>query len=128
RSAPAPSHEPSRGTRRGAAARGRRRTDRHAGTLVLIGGACDPSGAALGAFIDLADGRDSGKIVGLTTASSDPRESARTWLADFRAVGVRNVEFPIVDRRDAAQDRRVAEMLREASGIFLGGGDQIHLV
>ncbi len=107
---------------------GRRRTDRHAGTLVLIGGACDPRGRALGAFIDLARARDGGRIVGITTASSDPRESARTWLADFNRAGVTNVEIPIIDRRDIAQDRRVAEMVRSASGIFLGGGDQVHLV
>lgn len=107
---------------------GRRRTDRHAGTLVLIGGACDPRGRALGSFIDLAHGRDGGRIVVITTASSDPRESARTWLADFNRAGVANVEVPIVDRRDVAQDARVADMIASAAGIFLGGGDQVHLV
>jgi cyanophycinase len=106
----------------------RRRSDRHAGTLVLIGGACDPTGGALGAFIDLANARNGGRIVGLTTASSHPKHSARTWLADFRAAGVTNVEFPVVDRRDAAQDRGVAQMVESAEGIFLGGGDQVHLV
>jgi cyanophycinase len=106
----------------------RRRTDRHAGTLVLIGGACDPLGGALDAFIQGADARADGRIVGITTASVDPRESARQWLADFKLAGVKNIEFPIVDRRDRAQDRRIAEMVRSASGIFLGGGDQVHLV
>jgi cyanophycinase len=95
---------------------------------VLIGGACDPTGGALAAFIDLANAREGGRIVGLTTASRDPRESARTWLADFKTAGVSNVEIPIVDRRNLAQDRRVAEMVSSASGIFLGGGDQVHLV
>jgi cyanophycinase len=116
------------GGQEGVQALSRRRTDRHAGTLVLIGGACDPGGTVLGSFIDRADGRGSGYIVGLTTASSNPRRSARGWLADFEAAGVQNVDFPVIDRRDAAQDRRVAEMLRSASGIFLGGGDQVHLV
>jgi cyanophycinase len=115
-------------TSRPARSRSRRRTDRHAGKLVLIGGAIDPTGRALGSFIDLARTHGDGKIVGLTTASSDPRESAKTWLADFRAAGVSNVEFPIVEHRNQAQDRQVAAMLRSASGIFLGGGDQVHLV
>ncbi|MDR0786622.1 MAG: cyanophycinase [Gemmatimonadota bacterium] len=107
---------------------GRRRTDRHEGALVLIGGACDPRGQALGSFIDLAGARSGGRIVVLTTASSDPRGSAHVWLADFHRAGVTNVEIPVVDRRDVAQDSRVADMIRSASGIFLGGGDQVHLV
>lgn len=95
---------------------------------MLIGGACDPNGRAFGSFIDLSRARDGARIVGLTTASSDPRESARTWLADFQAAGATHVEIPIVDRREVAQDPVVAEMIRSASGIFLGGGDQVHLV
>jgi cyanophycinase len=95
---------------------------------VLIGGACDPRGPALGSFIDLAREREGGRIVVLTTASSSPRESARNWLADFRRAGVTHVEAPIIDRRDVAQDSRVAKLVSSASGIFLGGGDQVHLV
>ncbi|HEU0054575.1 MAG TPA: cyanophycinase, partial [Longimicrobium sp.] len=106
----------------------RRRTDRHHGTLVLIGGACDPLGAAFGSFIDLAGGRRGGRIVGLTTASMDPAGSARDWLTSFAEAGAGHVEIPIVDSRDRAQDRKVAKMLLEADGVFLGGGDQVHLV
>ncbi|HEU4641026.1 MAG TPA: cyanophycinase [Gemmatimonadaceae bacterium] len=106
----------------------RRRSDERAGTLVLIGGACDPRGPALGAFLDLTGARDEGRIVGFTTASSRPLESARAWSQDFALAGARNVELPIVDRRDRAQDPRIAEMVREARGIFLGGGDQVKLV
>jgi cyanophycinase len=106
----------------------RRRGDRHGGTLVLIGGACDPNGGALGAFVEAAHGRDGGRIVGLTTASADPRGAAREWLEAFTRAGASRVEIPIVDSRDRAQDRKVAAMVRDADGIFLGGGDQVHLV
>lgn len=106
----------------------RRRTDRHAGKLVLIGGACEPDGAALGAFLDICGARDGGKIVGLTTASADPGGSARSWLDAFRTAGATHVEIPILDRRDRAQDRRIVSMIEQADGIFLGGGDQVHLV
>jgi cyanophycinase len=106
----------------------RRRTDETGGTLVLIGGACTARGAALGAFVDRADARHGGRVVGLTTASADPLGSALAWKDDFAAAGVKNIEFPIVDRRDRAQDERIARMVREARGIFLGGGDQVHLV
>lgn len=106
----------------------RRRTDRNEGKLVLIGGACEPQGEALGAFLRLSNALDGGKIVGITTASQDPANSAREWMKSFEQAGATHVEIPIVDRRDRAQDRRIAQMIQEADGIFLGGGDQVHLV
>jgi len=95
---------------------------------VLIGGACSPHGEAFGAFLDLCRGREGGRIVGFTTASGDPEASAHAWMHDFAVAGACNVEIPIVDRRSRAQDARIADLVREADGIFLGGGDQVHLV
>jgi cyanophycinase len=107
----------------------RRLTDRHAGVLVLIGGACDPEGAAFKSFIELCRAREGGgKIVGLTTASHEPVESANDWINAFATVGAHDVAIPIVDSRNRAQDREVARMIAEADGVFLGGGDQVHLV
>jgi cyanophycinase len=119
----------------GAGARGamkrepvRRRSDRNGGTLVLIGGACEPTGDALGAFLRECNALDGGKIVGFTTASQDPAGSAREWMKSFQEAGATHVEIPIVARRDQAQDRRIVRMIEEADGIFFGGGDQVHLV
>jgi cyanophycinase len=106
----------------------RRRDDATTGTLVLIGGGCTADGAALGAFVERADARRGGRIVGLTTASSDPVDSAHRWRNDLAVAGAKNVEIPIVDQRHKAQDRRIAAMIREARGILLGGGDQVYLV
>jgi cyanophycinase len=106
----------------------RRRTDRHAGTLVLIGGACEPTGEALGAFVERCGGRGGGKIIGITTASENPVGSAHDWTAAFHRAGADNVEIPIIENRDQAQSRRVAAMIDHAQGIFLGGGDQVQLV
>ena len=99
-----------------------------AGTLVLIGGATTPTGAALGAFLALAHGREGGRIVGLTTASADPAGSAQLWRADFVAAGASNVEIPVVSDRKAACDPAIARLIAEADGVFLGGGDQVHLI
>lgn len=107
---------------------GRRRGDRSAGSLVLIGGACSAGGDALGTFVRMAGGDAGERIVGFTTASSDPVQSALAWKNDLAAAGARNVEIPIVDRRERAQDERIASLVREARGIFLGGGDQVQLV
>lgn len=108
--------------------RGSRRDDRKAGVLVLIGGAVDPAGPALDVFLRLSGARDGAKIVGFTTASTDPVGSAIEWKNAFATVGATNVEFPIIDRRQRAQDPELARMVLEARGIFLGGGDQVHLV
>lgn len=99
-----------------------------AGALVLIGGRARPTGEALGEFLRLTNARDGGRIVGITTASQDAAHSAREWMKSFAEAGATHVEIPIVDRRDRAQDRRVANMLEQADGIFLTGGDQVHLV
>ncbi len=54
--------------------------------------------------------------------------SALAWRSDLKVAGATNVEIPIVDRRDTAQDARIAKIVEGAQGIFLGGGDQVHLV
>ena len=98
------------------------------GVLVLIGGAITPHGHALRSFLDLVGARSGGRIIGLTTASAEPNEAARDWVAIFRSVGAFNVEIPIFDHTDDTVDVRIAHMIREASGVFLGGGDQVKLV
>jgi cyanophycinase len=110
-----------------------RRTSRQrpplgAGSLVLIGGACSPGGAALGRFVDLAHARADGRIIGLTTASADPARSAFLWQDDFRVAGARHVDIPIVQSRLEAADTALADRIRAADGVFLGGGDQVKLV
>jgi cyanophycinase len=108
--------------------RASRREDRKAGTLILIGGALDPKGPAMDAFLRGCNAREGGKIVGFTTASTDPVGSAVAWKDAFAEAGATNVELPIIDRRGRAQDVRIAQMVLDAQGIFLGGGDQVQLV
>jgi cyanophycinase len=109
-------------------ARGGRRKDEVRGTLVLIGGGCSAEGDALGTFVRLSKGNAGGRIVGFTTASADPLGSAIAWRNDLKVAGATNVEIPIIDNRNAAQERAIAQMVSDADGIFLGGGDQVHLV
>ncbi|HSA54150.1 MAG TPA: cyanophycinase [Gemmatimonadaceae bacterium] len=98
------------------------------GTLVLLGGATSVDGRAFTSFLELVNGFSGGRIVGLTAASTMPGESASFWRATFRQAGAARVEIPEFDRRSPAVDERVAAMVREADGIFLGGGDQVTLV
>lgn len=97
------------------------------GTLVLIGGACTPSGRALGVFFEEVRAVG-GAIVGITEASADPANSARLWAGDFASQGVTGVRFPRVSRADERADREAAAMIDDAAAVFLGGGDQVKLV
>lgn len=118
-----------RGRQSGALA-GKRRAplDGARGALVLIGGACTPDGGALGAFLSLAGADAGAPIVGLTTASSNPVKAAAAWRRDFASAGAHNIEIPIVATRDQANDASIASRVQDAAGIFLGGGDQVHLI
>jgi cyanophycinase len=100
----------------------------HAGTLVLIGGASSPGGEALGAFATLASSVRAGPVVGLTTASGNPRLSARKWRRDLHAAGLQQVTIPIVETREQASDPRIVAMIENSSGVFLGGGNQVQLI
>jgi cyanophycinase len=118
-----------RGRRSATAAPTRRKPAAAArGALVVIGGGCSPDGDALGAFIRLAGADQGAPIVGFTTASSNSARAAAAWRRDFDSVGVHNVDFPIVDTRDKANDESIADRVRGAAGVFLGGGDQVHLI
>jgi cyanophycinase len=98
------------------------------GTLVLIGGACTPHGHALRAFLDLSQAREGGRIVALTTASSVPEENAWYWTGAFRSAGATNVEIPMFDKTKPGIDDEIAARIDGATGVFLGGGDQVKLV
>ncbi|HVE77243.1 MAG TPA: cyanophycinase [Gemmatimonadaceae bacterium] len=108
--------------------RRRRPPETARGALVLIGGAASPSGPALAEFVRRADAAAGGLVVGLTTASADPAGSADAWRRDLEAAGARDTRFPLVVNRAQARSREVVALIREARGIFLGGGDQIHLI
>ena len=94
----------------------------------MIGGACTPTGEALGSFVTLADAAQGGPIVGITSASRDVRGSAAHWKNDFVSAKAGDVVFPLIETRDDAQSRDTAKLVSKARGIFLGGGDQVKLI
>jgi cyanophycinase len=76
----------------------------------------------------MAGGADGGAIVGLTTASSQVSVAREMWLGDLAQAGATNATIPLVETRDQACDPSIAQQVRNARGIFLGGGDQVKLV
>ncbi|HWL40828.1 MAG TPA: cyanophycinase [Gemmatimonadaceae bacterium] len=93
-----------------------------------MGGGTTPTGAALGAFIDMSGAREGAPIVGLTTASSEVQVSCERWLADLGIAGAANCTIPIIATREHAYNPAIVDLFRNARGIFLGGGDQVKLV
>ena len=96
--------------------------------LLVIGGAEDKlrQRQILSRFVSLARGT-SGRIVVISTASSLGDEATELYQSLFRAMDVPDVQGLRPLTRDEAEDRAVAEVLDEATGIFLTGGNQLRL-
>jgi cyanophycinase len=106
----------------------RRRLRDAKGTLILIGGGTTATGPAIGGFVEMAGASEGAPIVGITTASSQVAVAAEMWLTDLKQAGATNVEIPVVETRDQAYNPEIVSSVRNARGIFLGGGDQVKLV
>lgn len=126
------------------------------GTLVLIGGALDESAEILSRIVRLADARrrSGSPRIAIFTTASEPAASAAVaadpslendeadgqyyveLFARHGAVGVPipvgvnpTPPYPVAPYfADRANDPAVAELVRSADGVFLGGGDQSHYV
>ena len=98
------------------------------GTLVLIGGGTSANGPAIGGFMQMSGAKEGAPIVGLTTAASQVSVAREMWLSDLAQAGATNLTIPIVETRDQACDPKIVDSVRNAKGIFLGGGDQVKLV
>lgn len=63
----------------------------------------------------------------VTTASSEPEESARSYIKVFKELGIKNVEIvDIRDRVDALKDE-YCDVIRRSAGVMFTGGDQLKL-
>lgn len=126
------------------------------GHLVLIGGALDESPTILGRVVALAGARrnTSAPRIAILTTASDPAPSeaaaqdpaaesdetdGRYYAELFARHGAVGVPIPIgvsetpsyrgaQYTRAQADSAAVAGLIREADGVFLGGGDQTHYV
>ena len=99
------------------------------GPVMPIGGAeeTEPGGEILERFVDLAGGKKA-RIVIIPTASDDPQRSGEGYATLFREMGAKEVDWLRVERREDANAEPALELLREATGIFITGGDQARLV
>ncbi len=98
------------------------------GTVLLIGGAEDKvrNRVILGRFVALAGGRQA-RIAVLSTASSLGPEAGERYRAVFTELGAEQAVPLHAMTRPQANDEHVARVVREATGVFLTGGNQLRL-
>jgi cyanophycinase len=106
----------------------RRRESVTDGTVIIIGGAEDKfrDRVILNRFVSLAGGRDA-TIVVISTASSLGTEAGERYRQIFSDLGVATVRTLHATTRPQANDESSALLLRDATGIFLTGGNQLKL-
>lgn len=94
------------------------------GTLVIIGGGGMPDGM-MGRFIELAGGVENAKLVYVPCSEADEVNGAQRMVQGWKRMGVKQATFiHTKDRIKANTDEEFFEPLKEATGIFFGGGRQ----
>ena len=98
------------------------------GHLLLIGGAEEKlrQRQILSRFVALAGGSDA-RVAVISTASSLGDEATELYRSLFHQMGVSDIRGlrPLV--REDANDSRLVELLTDATGIFMTGGNQLRL-
>ncbi|MCZ6836344.1 MAG: cyanophycinase [Planctomycetota bacterium] len=99
------------------------------GTLFVVGGAEDKERGKLilRRFRDAA-GADNARILVVATASSMPEALLANYESAFNELGVADLRLTYQEQRADAQDPDLIESLRQATGVYFTGGDQLKLV
>ena len=98
------------------------------GTVIIIGGAEDKvrDRVILNRFVSLAGGSDA-TIAVISTASSLGLEAGERYRAVFGELGVKHVRPLHAVTRPQANDEAAVMAVRDATGVFLTGGNQLRL-
>ena len=98
------------------------------GPVMVIGGAEDKLGerVILSRFVQLAGG-DRARIAVISTASSLGEAATDLYRQIFARVGVANVVGLRPETREEANDPRTVDALKDVTGIFMTGGNQLRL-
>ena len=98
------------------------------GTVIVIGGAEDKvrDRVILGRFVALAGAREA-RIAVIATASSFGLEAGERYRAIFTELGAAEVVPLNAVTRAQANDEHSARIIRDSTGIFMTGGNQLRL-
>jgi len=94
------------------------------GTLVIVGGGGMPDGL-MDHFIELAGGREQAKLVYIPCSEQDHVADHQRQVEQWHEMGVKHATFiHTKDRKRANTDAALLAPLRDATGIWFGGGRQ----
>jgi cyanophycinase len=98
------------------------------GLLFIIGGGEAKEGdcTILAEFIRMT-GDEKSRIVVMTAATDEPKETGAEYLHVFKRLGAKRVDVVDVSTRQDASDPASLALLERATGIFFTGGDQLHV-
>lgn len=98
------------------------------GLLFIIGGGEDKEGdcTLLAEFVRMAGSRKS-RIVVMTAATDEPEEAGAEYSKIFRRLGAKSVTVVDVSTREDASNPKSLTVLKQATGVFFTGGDQLHV-
>jgi cyanophycinase len=96
------------------------------GSLVICGGGPMPK-SVVDRFLELAGGARARIVVIPTAVSDNGLRNAVASLDLWKARGVASVQLLHTRSRDEANDPEFSLVLREATGVWVGGGDQLRL-
>jgi cyanophycinase len=94
--------------------------------MVLIGGQENKNDSRL-ILSEIARLTGEGALLVSTLASGEPLKQWETYRHVFRELGVADVRHMAIESREDAADPRIAELLKGASCLFFGGGDQLRI-
>lgn len=94
------------------------------GTLVIVGGGGMPDGL-MQRFVDLAGGVDEARLVYVPCTEAEEVSENQGIVRLWERMGVKHATFiHTKDRRKANEDEEFLKPLRDATGIWFGGGRQ----
>ncbi|TWU38836.1 Cyanophycinase [Novipirellula aureliae] len=94
------------------------------GTLIIVGGGGSPRGL-MDQFIRLAGGVKNAKLVYVPCSEQDDVGNQQGMVQSWKRAGVKDATFiHTKDRNQANSDDEFLEPLRDATGIYFGGGRQ----
>jgi cyanophycinase len=97
------------------------------GSLVIVGGGGMPKGM-MRRFVELAGGVKDAKLVYVPCAEEDDVGGRHGTVEEWKRMGVEHATFiHTKDRRRANEDEAILKPLRDATGIWFGGGRQWNL-
>lgn len=94
------------------------------GTLLIVGGGGSPQGL-MNRFVELAGGIENAKLIYVPCSEDDEVSVRQSMVSTWQRMGIKHATYlHTKDRTKADSDVKLLAPLKDATGIFFGGGRQ----